>query len=314
MLSSTRKYRTSVVIPTRNRADLLSLTLQAVAKQDLEKSEFEVIVCNDGSTEDISSAFEVLRMAGVNFRVLDLPPRGPASARNSGIAASKSEIVTFIDSDVIPNECLVRRLVEELEQDKAAVGTEACLMPIGEATGPLWDAPSSTSGGGYHTAAISYRRADLLAVGGFDETFKLAACEDVELAARMLRRGTIPFVSDAVAKHPTRRVTLATHMRWRKHWRYHVILAIRYGIFAFPSNPIGPFPRLRLALAASVTLPLGRAIEAIKQLPTSLSDGGLALAYAAADVALGLASVPEILTMNVKDRVDYQSGREAHDG
>jgi glycosyltransferase involved in cell wall biosynthesis len=302
------------VIPTRNRADLLKLTLQAIARQDLEKSEYEVIVCNDGGTEDLTSAFELLHTGGVNFQVLNLPPRGPASARNSGIVASKSDIVTFVDSDVIPNECLIRRLVEDLEEDKDAVGTEACLTPIGEETGPLWDAPSSTSGGGYHTAAISYRRADLLAVGGFDETFKLAACEDVEIAARLLERGTILFVPDAIAKHPTRRVTLATHIRWQKHWQYHVILATRYGIFAFPSNRIGPFPRLRLALAASVTLPLGRAMEAIKQLPTNLLDGGLALAYAATDVALGLASVPEILTMKVEDRVDYLNCREAHEG
>ena len=88
------------------------------------------------------------------------------------------------------------------------------MEPIGGSAGPLWDAPVCENGGVFLTAAIAYRRDLLLKVGGLDESFLRAACEDVDLAARLLPYGQIGFVPAAKVQHPRRRKTFA--MYWKK--------------------------------------------------------------------------------------------------
>jgi hypothetical protein len=84
-----------------------------------------------------------------------------------------------------------------------------------------------------------------------------------------------------------------------------MILAKRYGFLAFPGHPAGPFPRLRVALAAVLTLPAGRFLGALKQ--TARNPGGALLACASAlfDVVCGLAALPEILFAPVPERKNY---------
>lgn len=299
------KLRTSIVIPVRNRADLLRKALRSLVEQDMPVGSFEIIVCNDGSDEDLQSAFQELKASEISFKILNLSPRGPAAARNSGIRASNAEIITFVDSDVVLRRDLVRKLVGALDADDGAVGAEAKLVAVGGSKGVLWDAPEASVGGGYHTAAIAYRRKNLEIAGGFDETFKLAACEDVELAARMLRQGTVVFVPDAIAEHPRRKVNLATHIKWRKHWRYQVILSERYGIKTFPSQKIGAFPRVKLAFSAVITLPAGRFLSGFSSIPEESTAAMRAIFYSIVDFILGVMSIPEIFAMKIPDRLNY---------
>jgi hypothetical protein len=214
-------------------------------------------------------------------------------------------LIVFVDSDVVANRALIRCLVEAMDTHNKWQGAEAALHPTGEDAGILWDAPSSTDGGRYHTAAIAYRREVLLAVGGFDEEFKLPACEDVELAVRVLEKGPIGFVPEAKAWHPRRKVTGLTHWRWRHHWRYEVILAVRYGILAFPDKSCGSFPRMRVALAAVATLPAGRFLSGLKFCANAPADAFLAALYALFDVLCGLWVLPSILFMPVPTRRNY---------
>src|SRR5262249_52368260 len=163
---------------------------------------------------------------------------------------------------------------------------------------------TSTEGGHYHTAAIAYRREVLLAVGGFDEEFKLPACEDVELAMRVLEHGRIGFVPEAKVRHPPRKITGLAHWHWRQHWRYETILAVRYGILAFPDKACGSFPRMRVALAAMATLPAGRLLSALKSCADAPADAFLAALYALFDVFCGLWALPSILFAPVPARLD----------
>jgi hypothetical protein len=127
------------------------------------------------------------------------------------------------------------------------------------------------------------------------------------LAARLLKLGEYGYVPQAVAYHPVRRVTLRTHWRWRRHWKYEMILAKRYGFLSFPGHPAGPFPRLRVALAAIVTLPAGRFIEGVKYIRHKPSEGMLACLYALFDVICGLWALPSILFSSVPPRRNYLS-------
>jgi GT2 family glycosyltransferase len=151
-------------------------------------------------------------------------------------------------------------------------------------------------------------------VGGFDEEFLLPACEDADLAARLIQFGKYGYAPEAVAYHPVRRVSLGTHWRWRKHWRYEMILAKRYGFLSFPGHPSGPYPRLRVALAAIVTLPGGRFLEGVKEMLQNPRDGILACLYALFDVFCGIWALPCILLGSVPPQRNYLANRKPDTG
>lgn len=87
----------SVIIPTYNRADKLNRALASLKKQTCK--DFEVIVCDDGSTdhtktvvEKFSEDFPVFHCRGENFG-------GPARPRNNGLSLVKGEWICFLDDD-----------------------------------------------------------------------------------------------------------------------------------------------------------------------------------------------------------------------
>ena len=84
----------SVVIPTFNRAPLLAAALESVFAQEFPAR--EVIVIDDGSTD---GTLESLARFGARVTVLRQANRGPAAARNAGLAQARGEYVAFLDSD-----------------------------------------------------------------------------------------------------------------------------------------------------------------------------------------------------------------------
>lgn len=87
----------SVIIPTYNRPQLLDETLQSVRNQTMKN--FEAIICDDGSTEDIEA---IVAQYDKRFRILKLKHTGmPAIARNAGIISAKGQFIAFLDSDDI---------------------------------------------------------------------------------------------------------------------------------------------------------------------------------------------------------------------
>jgi GT2 family glycosyltransferase len=294
-----------VVVPVRNRPDLLQSCLRSLQAQDWPSDSYEIFVCDDGSTSNMAAAAAEFRRGLPRVSLLHQPPKGPAVARNMGVRATRADILICLDSDVICSQDFLKKLISAMQSHPDWVAAEARIEPIEAEEGPLWDAPECQTGGRYHTAAIAYRRDALLRAGGFDETFPLAACEDVELAVRLLEQGTIGFVPEAVVRHPRRRVTMRTHWVWRQHWRYVMILAKRYGFLAFPGHQVGPFPRLRVALAAVMTLPAGRFLEGLKHMTDHPYEGVMACMYAVFDVFCGVSALPVILIGKIPPRLSY---------
>lgn len=286
--------RCSVVIPVHNRSDLLRGVLAGLVAQGIPADDFEVLVCDDGSTEPIDAVVASFATALPRIRHLRQPNSGPAAARNLGIAHAASDIVVFLDSDVLPGDTVLERLTTALAAHPDWQGAEARLQPVGGEDSCVWDAPRSDDGGHYHTAAIAYRKAVLEQVGGLDENFSRAACEDVDLAVRVLPHGPIGFVPEAVVQHPRRRRTAASCWRARRNWRFVQMLALRHGFMAWPGNPTS-FPRLRTAFCATVALPLGESLEALKRLPTAPGDAIRGLGLAFVDWLGGVAMLPAIL-------------------
>ncbi len=102
-----------MVIPTYNRAELLRRTLESLARQDLPKSDFEVLVVDDGSsdpTAEVVAGFQ----DRLDVRYFFQPDEGwrVAQARNVGIAHATGEVCVFVDSGVVLHSGCVRAHVE----------------------------------------------------------------------------------------------------------------------------------------------------------------------------------------------------------
>src|SRR5688572_29779631 len=87
----------SVVIPTYNRLDMLLRVLDALERQ-IDAPPFEVIVINDGSTDDTDRTLS--QRSGITFRTQ--PNGGPGRARNHGVTLAKGRLVVFIGDDTVP--------------------------------------------------------------------------------------------------------------------------------------------------------------------------------------------------------------------
>ena len=190
----------SVVIPTYNRLDTLRHVIPALLSQDCAAESFELIVADSNSTDGTAEYL------AAQTRVRHLPGAyaGRAAARNAGIAAARGEIVLFNDSDIIASDdLLARHLARHRTQRCAVVGHEVQVRSFEEYLAKSRDprlraalhppTRKRLSWLYFLTGNASVRKADLDAVGGFDESFTGYGHEDLELGYRLQAQG-IPIV------------------------------------------------------------------------------------------------------------------------
>lgn len=90
----------SVVIPTRNRADLLAPALESILNQDLAQSEFEVLVIDNGSVDGTQKVIDDYKGQLGNLGGIYAPEPGLHTGRHAGLQAARGELLVFADDDV----------------------------------------------------------------------------------------------------------------------------------------------------------------------------------------------------------------------
>lgn len=93
-------FQISVVIPTRNRAMTLSKALVSLLRQELDQSKFEVIVVDNGSTDQTATMCLEHAKEFANFQMIHVGEPGLHLGRHAGLKASAAEIVCFADDDI----------------------------------------------------------------------------------------------------------------------------------------------------------------------------------------------------------------------
>lgn len=217
----------SVVIPTYNRAESLLVTLRALERQEPVLGGFEVVVISDGSTDGTVDLLYTWSQRSLPFtlRAIHQENAGPARARNRGVQEASGAVVVFLDDDVEPSpHFLATHARRHQESDRIVVIGPMSPDPERARIEPVWIAwehamlqkqydswkqgrwAAETCGPhNFYTGNASVRRAHVLAVGGFDESFTRQ--EDVELATRMERDCAVYFRFDPAleALHRPRR-------------------------------------------------------------------------------------------------------------
>jgi GT2 family glycosyltransferase len=193
----------TVIVPTYNRCELLGRALREMLEQTVSAESYEIVVVDDGSTDDTPAVVEGVRAPEERLRYFRQENKGPAAARNLGVREARGEIVLFTGDDCLPDRRLLEEHLKAHERtgDVGVVGhvswhPELKITPFmafleeGAQFGfkQIADA-EDVAPWHFYTANCSVRKHWLEEVGGFDEDFKHAAYEDVEVAYRMQKRG-----------------------------------------------------------------------------------------------------------------------------
>lgn len=92
----------SIIVPTRNRAQLLSDCLKSLCSQSYPADRYEIVVVDDGSTDETEAVTGQFQASShPQVRYIHQLPQCLNVARNTGIAAAKADFIAFVDDDVV---------------------------------------------------------------------------------------------------------------------------------------------------------------------------------------------------------------------
>ena len=109
----------SIIIPFYNAANYLHLPINSLKNQTC--TDFEVILVNDGSTDNSCNVAKNLIDNDPRFKILNQQNSGPGAARNFGIKAAKEDFIGFIDSDDYFHEDFIKLMITKALADNADI-------------------------------------------------------------------------------------------------------------------------------------------------------------------------------------------------
>jgi glycosyltransferase involved in cell wall biosynthesis len=191
LLSQTGKKkvpRVSVVIPTFNRGWIIQEAVESVLAQDFD--DFEVIVVDDGSTDD---TLDILDAYKDRIHLLRQDNKGVSAARNKGISASSGRFIAFLDTDDLwlPGKLSIQMAFFESHPTALICQTEEFWVRNGVRVNPK-HRHKKPSGMIFERSlhlclvspsAVMVKRSLLDVIGLFDE--RLKACEDYDMWLRV---------------------------------------------------------------------------------------------------------------------------------
>jgi glycosyltransferase involved in cell wall biosynthesis len=214
------KLKLSVIIPTYNRYAFLKKCLQSICNQTFSSEGYEIIVIDDGSTDDTESISKKFKNNKINFHFHRQENAGPAAARNLGVALSSGDILVFIDDDCVAPADFLRNIDYCFENYSEADVCVGKIIPVfdniflrqttkylekkyrKESNTIVSQATPKTE---LRTDCSAVKKECFVSVGGFDTKFKLPSGEDVDLGFKLLERGfKILFTSKVVIYHHQR--------------------------------------------------------------------------------------------------------------
>ena len=188
----------SVIIPTFNRAHLLSEAINSILSQPF--SIHEIIIIDDASTDSTQKLCHDLQLNGLKSDIIlirNSTNLGAQVSRNRGLLSSTGDAILFMDSDDILAEKGVMLIMRELENSPSldyvygkVLMTDSKLVPL-ENSPPVGSCftliPAEIAGYHWHTMGAIYRKTYLQKVGLWDES--LTGSQDWEFQARVKLTG-----------------------------------------------------------------------------------------------------------------------------
>ncbi|MFS2177401.1 glycosyltransferase family 2 protein [Rhizobium pisi] len=196
-ISAVSDISVAVIIPAYNAGRYLAQTLQCVINQTHKA--LEIVIVEDGSTDDTASICRRFAAGDARIRVLSTENRGVAAARNTGIGATTSGYIAFLDADDLWHPTHVERMLSALHPLPRTWGAVYALHRFIDAEGNCLRSGSSLSardailarhlvfrfvGNG---SGFMIRRAVVDRIGGYDPSYArhgIGGCEDFDFELR----------------------------------------------------------------------------------------------------------------------------------
>lgn len=209
----------SVVVPAFNSRKFLPGLIDALRNQDFRGS-YEIIIVDDGSTDGTEALFQ---KPVRNVLYIRQENKGPAFARNAGLAKSRGKIVAFTDSDCIPGKGWLSQLRKSFAEGASAVEgrttTEGKVYPDSHFI-------KTEHGGMFVTSNIAFLRS---AIRGFDERYPYPNREDSDIAFSLISKGEkIAFAEKAVVRHRLLKSSLKSMLKRKLFFESDVLLFKKY--------------------------------------------------------------------------------------
>lgn len=183
--------RLSVIVPALNEARVISQCLASLARQNISRDSYEVIVADNGSTDrtlDIAREFQ----QSLNLTVVQRKNVHISALRNYGADVAEGEFLAFLDADCIaPEDWLSQAIVQLAGERRGVVGAHYTIPADSSWVARAWYQDMRTSRQGpvayVPAGCLLVAREVFLAVGGFDETIETS--EDCEFCQRVSAAG-----------------------------------------------------------------------------------------------------------------------------
>lgn len=105
--------KVSVIIPCYNAGKTIAASLQSLVNQTYK--DFEVIVANDGSTDDSAKVVNNFQ-SKLDIHFIEQPNSGVSTARNNALANARGEYITFLDADDLYDPYFLQDGIDKLEK------------------------------------------------------------------------------------------------------------------------------------------------------------------------------------------------------
>jgi GT2 family glycosyltransferase len=199
----------SVVVPTCGRLDLLDRCLDALTRQTLPATSYEVIIVDDEPNHNTLHL-----VAGWRARTLDRGPRlvyvsnagphGPAAARNRGWRIAQAPVIAFTDDDTVPSPAWLSSGLAAFADGVDAI-CGRIEMPVPATPTDYQRDARLLETAEFVTANCFCRKEILERLEGFDERFTSPWREDSDLHFRLLdMNARIAHAPEALVVHPVR--------------------------------------------------------------------------------------------------------------
>jgi cellulose synthase/poly-beta-1,6-N-acetylglucosamine synthase-like glycosyltransferase len=231
----------SLMIPAHNEGIVIRDTLNALRRLEYPNDRLEILVINDGSTDDTASQVEAIAAQDERIRLYNVPAefaaRGKSAALNRGLRECRHDVIGIFDADNVPEPDSVHHLARQLAADAglgAVIGKFRCINKRKNLLTRFINLESLAfqwivQAGRWSLLRMAtlpgtnylIRRSLLKELGGWDEQ---ALTEDAEMSVRIYQAGyLIKFVPYAVTweqEPETLRVWFKQRVRWARGNNY----------------------------------------------------------------------------------------------
>lgn len=151
--------KTSVIIPTYNRAKTLRVTLQSLIEQDFDRAQYEILVIDNNSTDQTATVVRELQARSpVPLRYLHEARAGVHYARNLGAVNALGRVLYFTDDDMIAERGMLSELYKTFDLDPLIAVATGRVLPKWECDPPDWVLKHCANG----ILSLQLREEDLL--------------------------------------------------------------------------------------------------------------------------------------------------------